>query len=273
MEEFKPNLENNIEKFKKAEVNLFIKGALSEFQGFGNYIATYGEKELLENNKEELQVILDDIGTWDKIVGNEGNVSTGFIKQKSNKLYFGENYPQFTKFPQEYRNYRQTAYSIIDYNDPNIGNAGKIFSALKPFKEYNKKEIGKDKTEVIYDNSEIEIPIALKESLLEVFNSSDNDKKLIINAIVEPGEELLGDNAVNHPIVKKVLFFLDTLTKEQRKNFSLFFGDPQQWNIYNDSKVIILFKGFGESSERQKKHEEYYISKGAVIKNWEDFTK
>jgi hypothetical protein len=265
--DFKPG--KNIEKIKTVGTSLFVKGATSTFRGFGDYIATYYDTNKID--RKELESILDIVDSYDtgfKLSEAKSDISSGFLEQKDGAIFFGEHYPEYTKFPEQNRFYRQNIYAYLDKEDPQIKNAGKIFSAIKPFRQYPDKKLGgkEGKFEVSYEEGPvIEINEKLMRDITNILDSDNPDKKLIIKAFPKEGESILGEQALQYPPIKALLHVYDNLEGKQHENFSLFFGDPKFGGWWNKKKILILLKDF-----EKKSTEEYYKEMESIVINWTD---
>ncbi len=262
LDNFQPG--KKLEKFETTKANLYVMGALSKFKGFGDIIASYYDKEKI-NGTEELKMIRK-LLEWDKqIIENEKSlISSGFIEQKDGSIFFGENTPKYTQFPEQNRFYRQAVYSWIDNSDPDYINAGKIFSAMKPFKQYSEQSSGQEPMEVLYEKEGLQTPEKLKEILDQILGKNKLEK-LFIKAYPETNDLVYAEKVLEYLPVRTVMNAFDTLSAEQRQDFSLFFGDPHSWGgLSNDKKITILLK------EMDKSYEDYYLSKGNIFINWKD---
>jgi hypothetical protein len=253
-----------LENFETTKTNLYVMGALSRFKGFGGIIASYFDKDKLKG-EDQLKMIrlLDE---WDKQVVEKNNdkISSGFIEQKDGKIFFGENSPRYTQFPQQNRFYRQTVYSWVENFNSDYINAGKIFSAMKPFKQYEEQSSGQEPLEISYKKEGLQTPEKLMNILNQILEPENLGKKLFIKAYPENEETLLAEKALEYEPVKIVMNAFDELSPEKRKNFSLFFGDPDAWGISGNQKVTILL------TEIRKSLEDYYLSKGNIFVEWKD---
>jgi hypothetical protein len=261
-----PNLNpsRNIEKFKTAEVNLIVKGALSKFKGFGENIASYYDKEKFRN---EYQSILKTIEDYDRKLSsgddNKQKASSGFLEYKNGLLFFGEDYRRYTNFPEQNRFYRQTIYSFLDEKDPNIENAGKIFSSLKPFKQYSEESFGQNKFEVEFKKEQPILSTRLKEYIEQVL-FSEQGQKLIIKAPIGDDQDLLGEKALQFAPVKSVLSAHDVINTNLRSKFSFYFGNGD--NIPINAKIWVLFDNLNKDSE------DYYKKQGSIVIDWSEET-